>query len=606
MDADSLQTRKFDRTFNFFRWMGLGAWLLLVFYVNITIVVMSLTAHQLVHKINATEVNDQAVTTTLIREFVKDINTSEKPRNTAKERLDQHTADVRAKTLEFEARETKLRESFEGDYFLEVERLSITSATDTKEFQTRNAQILARKNKLDKSGLDESKTDLDADLAAYNRKNRRLKSKGEDLKKLENIYKRDELKVPNALQKQIEAHKKDLASLPAIAKELEDRKAKYAEVEKEKRAINEDIKGLSADMTQRKAERDSREVSKLVTRLNALRAEQQRYNEKANCISIKLANIYTKEAQKHIERYNSVVALYGFAAPASMDMEAEPRSSQAEAARSQQSANNAARNTNCTETYQDPGNFENMTMVAPKVQGLVEDFDYFNRIHLDPDSDEVYEGPFKWLQIWKTVEFTKMPTEYLTILLVLSMGMLGGSIRLTRIYLRNEDNENYANYFFFPLMGAVTAFAVYVLAKAGVLIISDTGSGGGALSPYFISFIGLVSGMLADNALDTIQNLGGNWFKEPPAGPDRWAIGLDDRCKNAHEKLTIDEIADLTGYLKETARAWVEEVKPVPYSAQKLISARLNTPIRELFSDIPPRRMAADSMGSMEPDAPTN
>jgi len=109
------------------------------------------------------------------------------------------------------------------------------------------------------------------------------------------------------------------------------------------------------------------------------------------------------------------------------------------------------------------------------------------------------------------------PQEVLTIILVITMGALGATISITRNYLDLNSRLNYANYIFLPLLGAITGFSVLILAKAGVLLIAESGGNGeqGAfLSPYFIAFLGIVSGMLSQEALDSILNVGRRMFND--------------------------------------------------------------------------------------------
>lgn len=213
--------------------------------------------------------------------------------------------------------------------------------------------------------------------------------------------------------------------------------------------------------------------------------------------------------------------------------------------------------------------------------------------------------------------FSEMPTDMLTIILVMSMGALGGTISLTRSYLTqkktsDDDKIGGAYYAFRPFLGAITALSVFILAKAGVLIISTPAQGaeGATLSPYFISFIGIISGMLADSALDTIQRAGNNWFKNSQATPDRWVYGLGDALigdktvdKAVQDKTLSENIELLSETLNvsnKTIKKWIDEKEQVPADRQAIIAAFVRKPPRELFSgiggdlDVSDMRFAAD------------
>lgn len=197
-------------------------------------------------------------------------------------------------------------------------------------------------------------------------------------------------------------------------------------------------------------------------------------------------------------------------------------------------------------------------------------------------------------------DLSSLPPEVLTVILVLSMGALGGTIHLTRLYFdRRRDREatrlgivkRVGYYVFRPFLGAITALSVYILAKAGVLIVStpaDTGSGA-ALSPFFVSFLGIVSGLLAEQALDTIQTAGRNWFSaSPQGGPERWA----HRVKEFLVTKEKPALANALGTSGDILNGWVDEKVPVPEKEQAIIAAWLKKPPRDLFTDLPPAARA--------------
>ena len=109
-----------------------------------------------------------------------------------------------------------------------------------------------------------------------------------------------------------------------------------------------------------------------------------------------------------------------------------------------------------------------------------------------------------------------MPAEMLTMFMVISMGALGGTIHLTQIFLSRKKQYNDKSttglwYFLFrPMLGFIVAITVFILVHAGVLVVAtpSTQSADSTLSPYFVSFLGIISGLLAQNAVETIQNTG--------------------------------------------------------------------------------------------------
>jgi len=201
------------------------------------------------------------------------------------------------------------------------------------------------------------------------------------------------------------------------------------------------------------------------------------------------------------------------------------------------------------------------------------------------------------------MNFIDMPSQMLVLIVVLLMGALGGTIRLAEDYLDKEKPIVSWDYFLFtPFLGAVTALAVYILAKAGVLIIADFGASGEAsINPYFISFIGLVSGMLSTNALETIRGVGLNWFKGSAEDKERWGVNLLERCNL--QDISAEDIGNLTETSTQMAENWLAERRIIPPIAQKLIAARLNIPRRELFTDMRPKKDIDTSTNGLQSEA---
>jgi hypothetical protein len=195
--------------------------------------------------------------------------------------------------------------------------------------------------------------------------------------------------------------------------------------------------------------------------------------------------------------------------------------------------------------------------------------------------------------------FTKMPSDTLTLILVLAMGALGGTIQLSRKHLRamdetTEDTIQPSYYLFRPFLGSITALSVFILVKAGVLVASIPSPGGETanLSPFFISFLGIVSGLLAEQALETIERVGERFFTRSEAdAPERWAYGLEAAMKSDDETTaTYDSnrkaLASALQVNEDQVTKWAREEEPVPQDSQKLIAAYFHLSMRQLFSDL--------------------
>lgn len=111
-------------------------------------------------------------------------------------------------------------------------------------------------------------------------------------------------------------------------------------------------------------------------------------------------------------------------------------------------------------------------------------------------------------KFWYQRPFVVAPYDLLVLLLVMFMGALGGMVRLLRDYgAADHPNPTAGEYFFIPLIGAVVAIGGYVLAKTGLLLLSSA-HGESSLSPFMVSLVGIVSGLLAKEVIDTIAARG--------------------------------------------------------------------------------------------------
>ena len=185
--------------------------------------------------------------------------------------------------------------------------------------------------------------------------------------------------------------------------------------------------------------------------------------------------------------------------------------------------------------------------------------------------------------------YIKMPRSMLTILVVLLMGALGGLITLVRALMSSDNQDikvSIKAFLFTPLLGSVTAFAIFVLAKAGVLVVSDAGSEGGAyLSPFFVSFLGLISGLLSIDALDTITDIAKRWFVGSAKNIERWYTGSAELLEDPD---AISVLAILADFPDQDIRDWLSMEKSVPYKGQTVIAAAMKKPRGAIFTDIKP------------------
>ncbi len=117
---------------------------------------------------------------------------------------------------------------------------------------------------------------------------------------------------------------------------------------------------------------------------------------------------------------------------------------------------------------------------------------------------------------WKRL--AELPYDLVVLLLVMTMGVIGGVLRILRDYgsphIQNPSPKDYA---LIPSIGAVVAIGGYVLAKTGLLLLSST-RGETSLSPYMVSLVGIISGLLSKEVIETIAARGRNILQRSAQG----------------------------------------------------------------------------------------
>jgi len=176
-----------------------------------------------------------------------------------------------------------------------------------------------------------------------------------------------------------------------------------------------------------------------------------------------------------------------------------------------------------------------------------------------------------------------LPSEILTLLLALSMGALGSTLHITRMLLEGTDQRAPSYYLIRPFQGMVTALVVFVLLKAGQLTISAGDSDN--LNIFFVSFSGIASGLLAEEAYRMIKKAGAGIIKTEEENA-RWAFKL--RAALDARGTTAEDLALGLGATPAEVRGWLEETQPVAPLQQRLIATWLHMPERELFTSQPP------------------
>ena len=227
----------------------------------------------------------------------------------------------------------------------------------------------------------------------------------------------------------------------------------------------------------------------------------------------------------------------------------------------------------------------NAALVEP-----LNEFDFFN-----PSTDGASgmgSGFLPWN--WPDYIFSfliHLPVQMLTMVLVIAMGGLGSAIDLLRRFLDKSIAPRLDFYVFMPLLGAITGLAVFVLFKSGIVLMIEPNiaTADTILNPYFIAILGLISGLLAKEAIDMILKVGRRFLNNAETmDRPRWFVG-DAELANDTDGI-VAKLSERLDVRKEVVVDWLSARRSVPGSAQHVISDRLDTPRHAIFTDLDPGR----------------
>lgn len=158
------------------------------------------------------------------------------------------------------------------------------------------------------------------------------------------------------------------------------------------------------------------------------------------------------------------------------------------------------------------GNIHKVDLELRDTRDLQTQYIHKHSVLIDTFSDiEYFEKFFQGFSSLLGIDsFWAIPTPILIIVLVLSMGVLGSLIFVTVEFLQEPESypKSLSMYLFRPFLGMILALSMYVMLKSGQSTFSDSSDQN--LSPFLISFLGIVSGMLAEQAYKRLSITGGS------------------------------------------------------------------------------------------------
>jgi uncharacterized surface protein with fasciclin (FAS1) repeats len=147
--------------------------------------------------------------------------------------------------------------------------------------------------------------------------------------------------------------------------------------------------------------------------------------------------------------------------------------------------------------------------------------------------------------------FQQPPTAQ-TLLVTLLLGSLGALtlnvLRLSRVgWWARQRDPPWGEILVGPLLGALAAFAIFLVMSAGLLLSSDVRAAQNGVTPlsaFFIGLLGFLSGLLYDEAFGRVRRVGSQIFAAPADAPAN-ARAEDIALAEALRKAGATRVAEL-------------------------------------------------------------
>jgi len=181
-------------------------------------------------------------------------------------------------------------------------------------------------------------------------------------------------------------------------------------------------------------------------------------------------------------------------------------------------------------------------------------------------------------------QFVRVPTQVLTLVLTMVMGMLGSVITMTWSFIKRDADFSFRRFIILPFVGAMSAFIIFVFVRAGQLTLSSGGTSQ-QLNPFVLSFVGIISGLLSERAYARMAQVGSNFFR---TDDDISRFGIALRTAVEQAGLSQEELARYLKLSDDDTASIIDGKAPADPLQQRLIAASLRRNIRELFTDLAP------------------
>jgi hypothetical protein len=179
----------------------------------------------------------------------------------------------------------------------------------------------------------------------------------------------------------------------------------------------------------------------------------------------------------------------------------------------------------------------------------------------------------------------RSPFEIVEMALLVSMGLLGGIIGVIRFFVDPSlPNPSISEFLYKPAAGGVLAFGTFILFRASQLLLGVQEQGAaasGSTSIFLLAFLGLISGLCANDAINQIENASARMLRRNQRVV---ASRLEQLIAERHLQDDAAKLQDLLKIDSPTWAAWVSGKTAISRETAQRVADYLHLDMSDAFA----------------------
>jgi hypothetical protein len=179
----------------------------------------------------------------------------------------------------------------------------------------------------------------------------------------------------------------------------------------------------------------------------------------------------------------------------------------------------------------------------------------------------------------------RSPFEIVEMTLLVCMGLLGGIIGVIRFFVDPSlPNPSISEFLYKPAAGGVLAFGTFILFRASQLMLGvqdQGGAGTGYTSIFLLAFLGLISGLCANDAISQIENASARMLRR---NQRVIASRLQQMIANGGLQGDAEKLREVLKVDPPTWTAWLSGKTAIPRETAQRIADYLHLNMNDAFT----------------------